>query len=102
MYLRTNFIGSVVGGFFRRCYFLATAPYSLTPLVASGPKRFSVGPQPLQRMIVGASVVPMAPCNVRFCEVVKRHPELLTGRHEELTPMVLADVKQAASERALK
>jgi hypothetical protein len=27
---------------------------------------------------------------------------LLTGRHEELTPMVLADVKQAASERALK
>jgi hypothetical protein len=33
---------------------------------------------------------------------VKRHPELLTGRHEELTPMVLADVKQAASERALK
>jgi len=33
---------------------------------------------------------------------VKRHPELLTGRHEELTPLVLADVKQAASERALK
>jgi hypothetical protein len=33
---------------------------------------------------------------------VKRHPELLTGRHDELTPMVLADVKQAASERALK
>jgi hypothetical protein len=27
---------------------------------------------------------------------------LLTGRHEELTPMVLADVKQAVSERALK
>jgi hypothetical protein len=40
-----------------------------------------------------------------ICEpvsAVKRHPELLTGRHEELTPMVLADVKQAASERALK
>jgi hypothetical protein len=33
---------------------------------------------------------------------VKRHPELHPGRHEELTPLVLADVKQAASKRALK
>jgi hypothetical protein len=34
--------------------------------------------------------------------IVKRHPELLTGRHEELTPMVFADVKQAASEPVLR
>jgi Domain of unknown function (DUF1330) len=34
---------------------------------------------------------------------VKRHPELAPGRHEELTPsLILADAKQAASERAFK
>jgi hypothetical protein len=38
----------------------------------------------------------------RHRALVKRHPELHPGRHEELTPLVLADVKQAASERALK
>jgi hypothetical protein len=33
--------------------------------------------------------------------IVKRHPESTPGRHEELTPLVFADLKQAARERAL-
>jgi hypothetical protein len=49
---------------------------------------------------LGAPMIPRRAAGLR--RPVKRHPELLTGRHDELTPMVLADVKQAASERALK
>jgi hypothetical protein len=51
---------------------------------------------------VGTGQRKESPSRIGSFQPVKRHLELLTGRHEELTPMVLADVKQAASERALK